>query len=251
MRDAPRRRLVGARVMYLNDGPPSVGIEYRLDERGAARVVAGAGTLDAILHECGYQWDEGMFEGRLAKTYAGEFGVPYESGRLYTPEEGAQFLVGFLADNWSRGHYWGEAIVVEDGVERVIGGPEPVICVLIACGDPVVRELVAGALNDARHSWQKVYDGAAALDALRNTAFSVVVADLSLPPRNGLDLLALITTTSDPPPLIVVVHDGASEARVMALSRCAARVHDAGDLDVARLVADVEALGAARRVQPW
>jgi PAS domain S-box-containing protein len=68
----------------------------------------------------------------------------------------------------------------------------PGIRVLLADDDEQVREVIAEALGDNGCTVTAVSSGAAVLEALRASAFEVVVIDFAMPGMNGADTAALV-----------------------------------------------------------
>ena len=120
---APRtRRLVGLRLMQLDDDVPRAVVAYRIDEDGRAVAVEGGDTVLAEEYGIGACVPEGCGgESNIAENLAAYLGLPFRQGRLYTPEEGELYLLCVHADNAMGTTSWSEATVVEDGIERVFG----------------------------------------------------------------------------------------------------------------------------------
>jgi len=97
-----------------------------------------------------------------------------------------------------------------------------VISVLVADDDPDQRLLLSRILSDAdwaSHEVTSVPDGRAALAALREEVFDVVLLDLSMPGLDGLEVLEAIRDDPHRPQVIFVSGTGtvATATRAMKL----------------------------------
>lgn len=77
--------------------------------------------------------------------------------------------------------------------------------VLIADDHAIVRRGIRDVLSEAFPlEAHEVADGAAALEAARCSRFDLIILDISIPERNGLDVLAEIRRTDAETPIIVL-----------------------------------------------
>jgi two-component system, OmpR family, response regulator QseB len=83
---------------------------------------------------------------------------------------------------------------------------------LVVEDDPLIGRAVVSGLRDGGYAVDWVRDGAAAELALATTVYDLVVLDLGLPRKDGLDLLrGLRRAGKDVPVLIVTARDGLSD----------------------------------------
>lgn len=88
--------------------------------------------------------------------------------------------------------------------------------VLVVDDDPDARALARGALLHEGHAVVEAADGEAALEAIAAGGVDLVVLDLGLPHRNGLDVLTEVRRRGDLP--VIVLTGRAEESdRVVAL----------------------------------
>lgn len=88
--------------------------------------------------------------------------------------------------------------------------------VLVVDDEPAIRRLLRTALERAGHAVSEAGDAAAALASLAADRPQVVLLDLGLPDRDGLELIPLVRARSDATILIVSARD-ATEQKVTAL----------------------------------
>ena len=117
--------------------------------------------------------------------------------------------------------------------------------VLLVEDDPMLGRAVEQALRDAAYAVDWVQDGQLATQALLRHAFALVLLDLGLPQRSGLDVLRRLRDRGDATPVLIVTARDAIEHRVEGL--------DAGADDylvkpfaVGELLARMRALGRRR-----
>ncbi len=75
--------------------------------------------------------------------------------------------------------------------------------VLVVDDDPLVLASIAGMLRDEGHAVAEAPSGAAALEALREQAFDIVVTDQAMPDMTGIDLARNIRRTWPALPIIL------------------------------------------------
>ncbi len=88
--------------------------------------------------------------------------------------------------------------------------------ILIADDDPVIRDLVARALNEDGHELTAANDGAAALDALnrKNADFDLLLTDVKMPVMDGIALA--LAAGRDHPDMAIMLMTGYAEQRERA-----------------------------------
>jgi two-component system response regulator PilR (NtrC family) len=89
--------------------------------------------------------------------------------------------------------------------------------ILVADDEPGVRESLAEVLRDAGYTVRTAADGAAALAALDEQEFSVVVTDLRMPGADGLSVLRRAHDVSPQTVVLVMTAHGSVETAVEAL----------------------------------
>ncbi|WP_404478124.1 response regulator transcription factor [Novosphingobium sp. BL-52-GroH] len=88
--------------------------------------------------------------------------------------------------------------------------------VLIVDDEPSIRRLIQAALTRADYTTVEAENGREALDKLRDERPDIVLLDLGLPDRDGLELVPLIKKQTDVTLIIVSARD-ATEEKVAAL----------------------------------
>jgi two-component system OmpR family response regulator len=117
--------------------------------------------------------------------------------------------------------------------------------VLLVEDDPMLGTAVGQALRDASYAVDWLQDGRLAASALAHHAFELVLLDLGLPQRDGLEVLRGMRARHDATPVLVITARDAIEQRIEGL--------DAGADDylvkpfaVGELLARMRALGRRR-----
>ncbi|MHC8319669.1 response regulator [Pseudomonas sp. GB2N2] len=84
--------------------------------------------------------------------------------------------------------------------------------ILLVEDDPMIGDAIQGALNDASYAADWVKNGLTALAALETQAYDLVLLDLGLPGKDGLDVLDGIRARNNPVPLLIITaRDGLDE----------------------------------------
>ena len=89
--------------------------------------------------------------------------------------------------------------------------------VLLVEDDPMVGEALIQALRDAAFAVDLVVDGGQALTALEQHSFDVVLLDLGLPGKSGLEVLRVLRARGDGVAVIIVTARDAIEDRIQGL----------------------------------
>jgi two-component system OmpR family response regulator len=84
--------------------------------------------------------------------------------------------------------------------------------VLLAEDDPMIGEFAEHALKEASYAVDWIRDGAAATTALQTHSYDVVLLDLGLPKRDGLQVLRTIRSGGNRVPVLIVTARDALEA---------------------------------------
>jgi two-component system OmpR family response regulator len=84
--------------------------------------------------------------------------------------------------------------------------------VLLVEDDPMIGEAIQGALKDASYAADWVKDGRTALTTLGCQHYDLVLLDLGLPGKDGLEVLASIRSQDNPIPLLIITaRDGLND----------------------------------------
>jgi len=89
--------------------------------------------------------------------------------------------------------------------------------VLLVEDDPMIGAAIQGALRDASHAADWVKDGQAALNALGGQHYDLMLLDLGLPGKDGLDVLASIRARDNPVPLLIITARDGLDDRLRGL----------------------------------
>lgn len=89
--------------------------------------------------------------------------------------------------------------------------------VLLVEDDRMIGEAVLQSLNDAAYAVDWVRDGQAALTAIGSQAYGVVLLDLGLPRKDGLEVLRSIRAKGSLVPVVIITARDALEDRVRGL----------------------------------
>jgi two-component system OmpR family response regulator len=89
--------------------------------------------------------------------------------------------------------------------------------VLLVEDDLMIGEAVASVLRDASYAVDWVCDGQTALASIETQVYDVVLLDLGLPKRDGLDVLHTVRASMNPVPLVVITARDTVEDRVRGL----------------------------------
>ena len=84
--------------------------------------------------------------------------------------------------------------------------------VLLVEDDPMIGDAIQGALKDASYAADWVKDGQTALTTLGCQHYDLVLLDLGLPGKDGLEVLASIRAKDNPIPLLIITaRDGLND----------------------------------------
>ena len=89
--------------------------------------------------------------------------------------------------------------------------------VLLVEDDPMIGEAVQGALKDASYAADWVKDGQTALTTLGYQHYDLVLLDLGLPGKDGLDVLGSIRAKDNPIPLLIITARDGLDDRLRGL----------------------------------
>jgi DNA-binding response OmpR family regulator len=89
--------------------------------------------------------------------------------------------------------------------------------VLVVEDDRAFRHAISTFLREAGHQILEVSDGPAALAALADQPFDVVLLDIGLPGISGLDVLAELQNVAVPPRVVMITADDTSESLLRAV----------------------------------
>lgn len=83
--------------------------------------------------------------------------------------------------------------------------------------DPMIGEAVQGALKDASYAVDWVSDGQTALTSVRSQHYDLILLDLGLPGKDGLDVLRAIRARDNPVPVLILTARDGLEDRLSGL----------------------------------
>ena len=89
--------------------------------------------------------------------------------------------------------------------------------VLLVEDDAMIGEAIQGALKDAAYAADWVQDGATALASLVGQHYDLVLLDLGLPGKDGLEVLHSIRAKDNPVPLLIITARDGLDARLSGL----------------------------------
>ena len=89
--------------------------------------------------------------------------------------------------------------------------------ILLVEDDPMIGEAVQAALKDASYAADRVTDGALALTAFAAQRYDLILLDLGLPGRDGLDVLAGIRAKGGAVPVIIITARDGLDDRLRGL----------------------------------
>ena len=97
--------------------------------------------------------------------------------------------------------------------------------VLLVEDDPMIGDAMHAALKDAAYAADWVRNGRTALDALVGQHYDLVLLDLGLPGKDGLEVLGAIRARADPVPLLIVTARDGLDDRLRGLDGGLRRLH--------------------------
>ena len=89
--------------------------------------------------------------------------------------------------------------------------------VLLVEDDRMIGETIESALQDATYAVDWVHDGAAALAAIESQAYDVILLDLGLPKKGGMQVLNVIRAKGNLVPALIVTARDAVQDRIAGL----------------------------------
>ncbi|OOG57569.1 response regulator transcription factor [Polaromonas sp. C04] len=89
--------------------------------------------------------------------------------------------------------------------------------VLLVEDDPMIGDAIQGALRDASYAADWVKNGQTALDTLADQHYDLVLLDLGLPGKDGLDVLTSIRARDNPVPLLIITARDELNERIRGL----------------------------------
>jgi len=89
--------------------------------------------------------------------------------------------------------------------------------VLLVEDDPMIGDAIQGALKDASYAADWVKDGQSALTTLGCQHYDLVLLDLGLPGKDGLDVLANLRAKDNPIPLLIITARDGLDDRLRGL----------------------------------
>ena len=89
--------------------------------------------------------------------------------------------------------------------------------VLLVEDDPMIGEAIQGALKDAAYATDWVKNGQTALTTLGCQRYDLVLLDLGLPGKDGLEVLTSIRAKDNPVPLLIITARDGLDDRLRGL----------------------------------
>ncbi|MDR6607271.1 response regulator transcription factor [Pseudomonas synxantha] len=89
--------------------------------------------------------------------------------------------------------------------------------ILLVEDDPMIGDAIQVALNDASYAADWVKNGLTALTALETQPYDLVLLDLGLPGKDGLDVLDSIRGRNNPVPLLIITARDGLDDRLRGL----------------------------------
>jgi DNA-binding response OmpR family regulator len=89
--------------------------------------------------------------------------------------------------------------------------------VLVVDDEPMVREILARYLEQDGYRVEVASDGNEALEALEKTTFDLLLLDLMLPERDGIEVFRAIQEQQNPPAVIMLTAKGEEADRILGL----------------------------------
>ncbi|MFS2199079.1 response regulator transcription factor [Pseudomonas sp. Pseusp3] len=89
--------------------------------------------------------------------------------------------------------------------------------ILLVEDDPMIGDAIHGALSDASYATDWVKNGLTALSALETQPYDLVLLDLGLPGKDGLDVLDSIRGRNNPVPLLIITARDSLDDRLRGL----------------------------------
>jgi len=89
--------------------------------------------------------------------------------------------------------------------------------VLLVEDDRMIGDAVQQALKDAAYAVDWVRDGQSAINTLASQSYGVVLLDLGLPQRDGMEVLRSIRGKDNPVPVLVITARDTLEDRIGGL----------------------------------
>lgn len=89
--------------------------------------------------------------------------------------------------------------------------------VLLVEDDRMIGEVLAQTLKDAKYAVDWVRDGQTALNTLESQVYGVVLLDLGLPKKDGLEVLRSIRAKDNPVPVLVITARDTLDDRIRSL----------------------------------
>ena len=89
--------------------------------------------------------------------------------------------------------------------------------ILLVEDDPMIGDAIQRALSDASYAADWVKNGLTALAALDTHPYDLVLLDLGLPGKDGLDVLDTIRARNNPVPLLIITARDSLDDRLRGL----------------------------------
>ncbi len=113
--------------------------------------------------------------------------------------------------------------------------------VLLVEDDPMIGEAIQDALKDASYATDWVKNGQTALHTLSYQHYDIVLLDLGLPGKDGLDVLKSIRSKDNPVPVMIITARDHVNARISGLD-CGADDYMIKPFEITELLARMRAV---------
>lgn len=117
--------------------------------------------------------------------------------------------------------------------------------VLLVEDDPMLGHAIQQALRDASYAVDWLQDGQSASAALINHSYEVILLDLGLPRRDGLDVMSEMRAREDSTPVLIITARDTVEQRIEGLDQ-GADDYLIKPFEVGELLARIRAVGRRR-----
>src|ERR1044071_1313601 len=120
--------------------------------------------------------------------------------------------------------------------------------ILVIDDEPDIRESLELVLGDAGYAVETAQNGGEGLLRLANQSYDLVLLDLMMPDRSGMDVLAEVRERDKETPIFMITAYGSTEAAVKAL-KLGANDYFSKPWDNEKLIIEIDRMIARRRLE--